>query len=154
VGHVNRVTAWGNHSELQFIDFHNSFIDDTPAHELIRDVPWAHETLQSAVALRSAEVFELRGRSPAATTSQAILSTIWSITTPTPFGRRFSAAVCSDGSYGVPRGLVFGFPLRTEDGQTWQIVPSLYLDEFAQDRIQRSVAELEHEAVLAQEWFG
>ena len=82
------------------------------------------------------------------------MSTVWSITTPTPFGRRFDAAVCSDGSYGVPRGLVFGFPLRTEDGRNWTIVPDLYLDDFAQTKIKRNVAEFEYEAVLAQEWFG
>jgi malate dehydrogenase len=154
VSQVNRVTVWGNHSELQYIDFHNAFIHDTPAHEIVKDVQWAHETLQSAVAKRSKEIFELRGCSPAATAGQAILGTIHSITVPTPFGRRFDAAVCSDGSYGVPRGLVFGFPLRTEDGRTWSIVPNLFLDEFAQTKIDRNVAELEYEAVLAQEWFG
>jgi len=154
VGHVNRVTVWGNHSELQYIDFHNAFINETPARGLIHDVQWAHETLQAAVARRSAEVFELRGGSPAATAAQAILSTVRSLTMPTPFGRRFAAAVCSDGSYGVPRGLVFGFPLRTDDGRNWTIVPDLYLDEFAQTKIDRNVTELEYEAVLAQEWFG
>ena len=82
------------------------------------------------------------------------MSTVRSLTTPTPFGRRIDAAVCSDGSYGVPRGLVFGFPLRTEDWAHLVDRSDLYLDEFAQTKLDRNVTELEYEAVLAQEWFG
>jgi len=154
VSQVNRVIVWGNHSELMYVDFHNAFIGDSPAHEVITDVQWAHESLQKAVTHRSAEIFRLRGRSPIATATQAILGTIHSIVTPTPFERRFGAAVYSDGSYGVPKGLIFGFPVRTEDGKQWSIEQGLYLDEFAQTKIDRNVAELEYEAVLAQEWFG
>lgn len=154
VGEVNRVIVWGNHSDLMYIDFHNAYIGKRPAHEVIHDVQWAHETLQRSVAHRSAEIFHLRGASPVATAAQAILGTIHSINTPTPFEQRFGAAVYSDGSYGVPKGLIFSFPLRTEDGETWQIEQGLFLDEFAQTKIDRNVAELEYEAVLAQEWFG
>lgn len=154
VSKVNRVIVWGNHSDLMYVDFHNAFIGDRPAHEVVNDVQWAHETLQRAVAHRSAEIFRLRGGSPVATAAQAIIGTIYSITTPTPFEQRFGAGVYSDGSYGVPRGLIFGFPLRTEDGKQWRIEEGLYLDDFAQTKIDRNVAELEYEAVLAQEWFG
>lgn len=154
VGEVNRVIVWGNHSDLMYVDFHNAYIGNRPAHEIIRDVQWAHETLQKGVAHRSEEIFRLRGGSPVATAAQAILGSIHSIITPTPYEQRISAAVCSDGSYGVPHGLVFGFPLRTEDGQEWKIEQGLFLDEFAQTKIDRNVSELEYEAVLAQEWFG
>jgi malate dehydrogenase len=154
VGEVNRVIVWGNHSDLMYVDYHHAFIGKRPAHEVIQDIQWAHETLQKSVAHRTAEIDRLRGGTPVATAAQAILGTIHSITTPTPFEQRFGAAVCSDGSYGVPRGLIFGFPLRTEDGRQWQIEQGLYLDDFAQTKIDRNVAELEYEAVLAQEWFG
>lgn len=154
VARVNRVTVWGNHSELQYVDFHNSYIDEVPAREIIHDERWIHETLQWSVAHRSSEIFKLRSTSPVATAVQAILGTIYSITTPTPPNRRFGAAVISDGSYGVPQGMIFGFPLSTEDGKTWSIVDGLYLDEFAQAKLARNVAELEYEAVLADEWFG
>ncbi|HEX4148590.1 MAG TPA: malate dehydrogenase, partial [Pirellulales bacterium] len=127
VSQVSRVNVWGNHSDLMYIDFHNAFIGDQPAHEVVNDVQWAHEKLQQAVAHRSAEIFRLRGRSPIATATQAILGTIHSICTPTQFERRFGAAVYSDGSYGIPRGLIFGFPLRTEDGLQWSIEQGLYL---------------------------
>jgi malate dehydrogenase len=154
VSQVNRVNVWGNHGELMYVDFHNAYIGNAPAHEVIQDLQWSHETLQKSVANRSSEIFRLRGRSPIATATQAILGTIHSIVTPTPFERTFGAGVFSDGSYGVPDGLIFGFPLRTEDGQQWAIEQGLYLDEFAQTKIDRNVAELEYEAVLAQEWFG
>ena len=74
--------------------------------------------------------------------------------TPTSFQRSFGAGVVSDGSYGVPAGLVFGFPLRTEDGRTWSIVQNLYQDEFAKTCLQVSAAELQHEAALATRFFG
>ncbi len=94
------------------------------------------------------------GASPAATAAQAILGTIRSITTPTPFERRFGASVVSDGSYGVPRGLVFGFPLTSEDGKTWSVVEGLYLDTYAQERISANIAELQHELTIANEFMG
>jgi malate dehydrogenase len=62
--------------------------------------------------------------------------------------------VKSDGSYGIPRGLFFSFPLRTEDGQTWSIVPDLYLDRYAQERLAANVAELEHEAAMVNSMLG
>ena len=91
----------------------------------------------------------MRGAAPAATAVQAILGTVRSITTPTPFGRRFGAAVLGDGNYGVPQALVFGLPLRTEDGRTWSVVDGLYLDEYATSRLAENIEDLEREAVVA-----
>ena len=153
VARVTRVTAWGNHSESVYIDVRNAFIDNHPATEVITDREWTGAGLSAALAHRSLDIIRRRGASPAGTASQAILGTIRSITTPTTFEHRFGAAVISDGNYGVPRGLVFGFPLRTEDGRTWSIVQGLYHDEYAQARIRANVEELEHEAVLANEFL-
>jgi malate dehydrogenase len=149
VSQVNRVTVWGNHSEQIFVDLHNAFVGARPAYQVISDPDWPRQVLEPAVARRESEVYRLRGATPAATAVQAILGTIRSITVPTPFGRRFGAAVHSEGAYGVPRGLVFGLPLRTEDGRSWSIVDGLYLDEYANSRIQENIDDLEREAVIA-----
>ncbi len=152
VAQVNRVNVWGNHSASLFIDVHNSYIGDKPAHEVLTDTPWIRNTLHETVGHRSQEIASLRGTSPAGTAAQAILATIRAITTPTPFNRRFGASIFSDGTaYSVPKGLVFGLPLRTEDGVNWSIVHGLYLDEWAQARIAANIAELEHEATVAAE---
>ncbi len=149
VSHVNRVNVWGNHSEKMYVDFHNAFIGDRPAPAVIDDLKWVREVLQPTVQSRTAKIFQLRGASPAATTAQAILGTIHSLSTPTPYRHRFGAAVVSNGAYRVPHNLVFGFPLRTEDGETWSIVDDLYLDNYAQSQLEDNVAELQHEAAVA-----
>ena len=99
------------------------------------------------------EIIGKRHGTPAGTAAQAILGTMRSIASPTPYNRRFGAGVASDGSYGVPAGLVFGFPLTSDDGERWSIVQGLYLDDYAQRRIQANIAELEHEAAVADELF-
>jgi malate dehydrogenase len=154
VAQVTRLTVWGNHSESVFPDFRNAFIGDRPAPEVITDPDWPRRVLEPTLAHRSTEIIRLRGGSPAATAAQAILGTIHSISTPTPFERRFGAGVVSDGSYGVPRGLIFGFPLRTEDGRTWSIIQGLYHDSYARERIAQNIAELEHEAACVTDLLG
>jgi len=154
VSEVTRVTVWGNHSETVYPDFHNSWIGDRPAPEIITDHDWVRNVFEPTVAGRSTEIIKLRGASPAASAAQAVIDSIRSFTVPTPHQRHFSAAVVSDGSYGVPRGLIFGFPLRTEDGVNWSIVPGLYLDAYAQRRLSENVAELEHEAAAVTNLLG
>jgi malate dehydrogenase len=154
VAQVTRMTIWGNHSEQVFPDFHNAWIGTRPAPEVVTDREWVRNVFEPTVAQRGLEIIRLRGASPAASAAQAILGTIRSLTTPTPFDRRFGAAVVSDGSYGVPHGLIFGFPLVSEDGHTWKIVQGLYLDSYAQDRIAQNIAELEHEAAACTDMLG
>jgi malate dehydrogenase len=149
VAQVNRVTVWGNHSERIFVDFHNTFIGSQPAGEVITDQNWVRQVLEPTVATRSREIYALRGATPAATAAQAILGTIRSISTPTPFYRRFGAAVVSDGSYEIPKGLVYGLPLRTEDGRHWSIVSDLYIDEYARARLDENIEELQLEETAA-----
>lgn len=149
VSSVNRVTIWGNHSSKMYIDFYNAYIGNRPARDIITDPEWPHRVLEPKVTSRDAELYALSRSSPWATAAHAIMGTMRSITTPTPYGRRFGAAVRSDGSYGVPHGLIFGFPLRSEDGRTWRIVDSLYLDEQANRRLLENIEELEREAVVA-----
>jgi len=148
VSQVNRVIVWGNRSEKIFVDFHNCHIGERPAREIITDPDWARTVLEPTVQKRNRQIFELRQSTAAATTVQAILGTLRSLTTPTPLGRRFGAGVVSDGGYGVRKGLVFGLPLRTEDGRSWQIVHNLYLDDYAQQRIAENALELDEEAAF------
>ena len=154
VSQVTRVTVWGNHSESAYVDVRNAFIGDRPATEVITDRAWTSDGLSAALAHRSLDIIARRGASPAGTAAQAILGTIRSITTPTPYAQRFGAAVLADGSYGVPRGMVFGLPLRTEDGRSWSVVQGLYHDEEAQRRLAANVEALHHEAVLAGEFLA
>jgi malate dehydrogenase len=154
VDQVTCVTAWGNHGPSVFADCHNARIGDRPAPEVIHDPDWVRNVFEPGVARRGRVLLDVRRASPAASAAHAILATVRSLITPTPFEQWFSAAVTSDGSYGVPRGLVFGFPLRTEDGMSWSIVQSLYLDDHAQSRIAANVAELEREAAVIADLFG
>lgn len=154
VEQVTRVTAWGNHGPSIFLDFHNSWIGDHPAHEVIHDNSWVRDVFERGAADRGQQLESLRGSAPAGSTAQAVLGAVRSLASPSPLNFRFSAAVVSDGSYGVPRGLVFSFPLRSEDGFTWSIVQDLYVDGHAQDRIQANVAELEQESVIIADVLG
>jgi malate dehydrogenase len=154
VDQVTRMTVWGNHGVSVFPDFHNAFIGDQPAPEVITDHAWVRDVFEPAVAHRGQQLFQARRAPPAASAAQAIIASIRSITTPTPYLHRFSAAVVSDGSYEIPRGLFFSFPLRTEDGVSWSIEQGLYLDQHAQERLAANVAELEQEAVIVNAMLG
>jgi malate dehydrogenase len=154
VTQVTRLTVWGNNSENVFVDLRNARIANRPALEVIRDADWTRNVLEPAIAERASEIVRLTGGSPAGSAAQAILTTIRAITVPTPFEHWFSAGVLSDGSYGVPRGLVFGFPLATSDGKTWSIPQGHYLDEHAHGRIAGNVAELELEASSVSHLLG
>lgn len=151
---VSRVTVWGNNSREAYVDLHNARVNDKPALEAIDDRAWIKQVMEPAVAGRGREVLRVRGSAPAGSVAQAILGTIHAVTTPTPFDGWFNAGVISNGCYGVRRGLVFGFPLATTDGRNWSIVESLYVDEYAQERIAANVAELEREANAVSHLLG
>ncbi len=108
---IRRVAVWGNNSESAYIDLNAAMVEDRPALDVIQDPQWV-SNLGSTIARRTEEIYRLAGMMPAGSIAQAILGTVRSITSPTPYGRVFSAGVVSDGSYDVPRGLVFGFPLH------------------------------------------
>jgi malate dehydrogenase len=153
IDQVTRITAWGNRSPTVFVDAHNAWIGDRPAHEVISDREWFRAVLELAVAVRGLAFHDARGVSPGASAAQAIIATVRSITRPTPHEHWFSAAVHSDGSYGVRRGLFFSFPLRTEDGETWSVTQKLFVDSYAQERIVQNIAELENEAIVVAEFM-
>jgi malate dehydrogenase len=154
VGQVSRVTIWGNHSDTQYPDFQNARIGGRPAPEVITDHAWFAETFVPLVAKRGSAVIKARGASSAASAANAAIDSLRSLVTPTPGDDWFSAGVVSDGSYGIPKGLVYSFPLRTTDGRTRSIVPDLPIDEQARRRLDASAAELQTERDAVKDLLG
>ena len=144
VSAVTSVAIWGNHSATQFPDFRHAKIDGKPAPEVIKDENWLKTEFIATVQQRGAAVIKARGASSAASAANAVIDSLRSISSPTPAGTCFSAAICSDGSYGVDDGLISSFPL-TSDGKTWKIVAGLEHDAFAKEKLNATVAELRDE---------
>jgi malate dehydrogenase len=140
VADVTKMTIWGNHSATQYPDlFHAEVGGKSVAEQVERD--WLESTFIPTVAKRGAAIIEARGSSSAASAANAAIDHVHSWTHGTPAGNWVSAGVVSDGSYGVPEGLVSSFPV-TSDGTDWSIVQGLELDEFSRGKIDASVAEL------------
>ena len=147
---IARVTIWGNHSATQYPDLNHATIAGRPALEVIADDAWVTGTFVPTVAKRGAAIIEARGASSAASAANAAIDHVHSWALGTPASDWTSAAIVSDGSYGVPEGLISSFPVRSVDGR-WEIVEGLSIDEYSRGRIDASVAELleERDAVRA-----
>lgn len=144
VAAVSNLAIWGNHSATQYPDFYHATIDGKPATSVITDENWLKNDFIATVQQRGAAVIKARGASSAASAANAILDSLKSIHFPTPAGKTFSAAVCSDGSYGTDAGLISSFPLTT-DGKKWKIVQGITHNDFAKAKIEATVAELREE---------
>jgi malate dehydrogenase len=154
VGNVTRMTIWGNHSDTQYPDYKNAQIHGKPATEVISDAPWFAETYIPTVAKRGSAVIKARGASSAASAANAIIDSVRSIVSPTPAGDWFSAAVVSDGSYGIPAGLIYSYPLVSKGNSAWSIVPGVPIDDDARKRLDASAAELVSERDAVKELLG
>jgi malate dehydrogenase len=141
---VKKVAIWGNHSATQYPDFRNAVIDGKPATEVIKDRAWLEGEFIGTVQQRGAAVIKARGASSAASAANAAIDTVKDMVRPTPKDDWVSAAVCSDGSYGIEPGLICSFPL-TSDGKSWKIVQGVELDDFAKGKIKATVDELKQE---------
>ncbi|GEK22272.1 malate dehydrogenase [Cellulomonas xylanilytica] len=150
VADIARLTIWGNHSATQYPDLSHATVAGRPALEVVGDDAWVRETFIPTVAKRGAAIIEARGASSAASAANAAIDHVYSWVHGTPEGDWTSAGIVSDGSYGVPEGLISSFPV-TSDGGQWTIVQGLDVDEFSRGRIDASVAELveERDAVQA-----
>jgi len=144
VSDIKRMTIWGNHSATQYPDVFHATIKGRPAAEVVGDQAWIENEFIPTVAKRGAQIIEARGASSAASAANAAIDHVYSWVNGTPEGDWTSAAIVSDGSYGVPEGLISSFPV-TSDGGEWQIVQGLEIDEFSRARIDASVAELVEE---------
>jgi len=149
VASVTNMTIWGNHSATQYPDVFHAKVDGRSATERVeRD--WIEQTFIPTVQQRGAAVIEARGASSAASAANAAIDHVHDWARGTPSGDWVSMAVCSDGSYSVPDGLISGFPCTTNNGE-WSIVPGLELDKFSRSRIDASVGELGEERAAVAE---
>jgi malate dehydrogenase len=143
VDEVRNLAIWGNHSSTQFPDVYHATIGGRPAAEVIGDDAWIQGEFLTTVQQRGAEIIKARGQSSAASAANAVVDTVRNITQPT--GEQFSAAIPApgDGSgYGVPEGLVFGYPLRASGPGRVSIVQGIEHGEWAQGRIDATRDEL------------
>jgi len=154
VGQVDRLAVWGNHSPTMYPDFTHARIGGRPVTEVIRDRAWLEGEFLKSVQQRGAEVLKARGLSSAASAAHAALDTVRTLHEGTRPGDWTSVAVSSDGSYGVPQGLMCSFPVKALGGGKWEIVPGLKLDDFGQKKLAATVAELEEERVAAAKAVG
>ena len=141
---IKKMTIWGNHSATQYPDVFNAEIGGRNAAEVVNDQDWIENTFIPTVAKRGAAIIEARGSSSAASAASATIDSARDWLYGSPEGDWVSMAVASDGSYGVPEGLVSSFPVTTKDG-SWEIVEGLEINEFSRAKIDASVAELEDE---------
>ena len=151
---VTNMTIWGNHSATQYPDFTNALIKGMPARQVIKDEEWLKGDFIKTVQQRGAGIIKARGASSAASAANAALDTITRVITPTGKGDWFSAAIPSDGSYGVTRGLIFSYPLRSSGNGDYEVVQGIKLDEFSQQKIQATREELEMEREAVKEMLN
>lgn len=144
VSDIARFAIWGNHSATQYPSIQHATIGGRPAADVIGDDAWVRDEFIPTVAQRGAAIIKARGASSAASAANAAIDHVHTWVHGTPAGDWTSAGVVSDGSYGVPEGLVTSFPV-TSSGGAWTIVSGLELDEFSHTRIDASVAELADE---------
>ena len=142
VADVKQIAIWGNHSATQFPDFANSTILGKPTTEVISDQAWLEGDFISTVQKRGAAIIEARGVSSAASAANAAIDTVVGLRTKTEAGNSVSVAVCSNGEYGVPEGLQFGYPIIADGEGGWSVLEGLSHDEFAKGRVQATTDEL------------
>jgi malate dehydrogenase len=151
--HVSNMAIWGNHSSTLYPDFLNARIDGKPASEVISDSQWLENDFIKAVQQRGAAIIQARGLSSAKSAAHGAIDTVRSIINATPEDDWHSVALCSDGSYGIEKGLICSFPTRS-DGTTIEIVQGVSLNDFARAKVDASVNELKEERAMVEELLG
>ena len=144
VSDVRKVTVWGNHSASQYPDITHATVRGQAAAGVVDDPAWVADVFIPTVAKRGAAIIDARGASSAASAANAAIDHVHDWVLGTPDGDWVSAGVPSDGSYGIPEGIISGFPCVSRNG-TWEIVQGLEIDDFSRVRIEASVAELQEE---------
>ena len=144
VSAVKKMTIWGNHSTTQYPDLFHAEVDGQNAYALVNDHAWVDGTFIPTVAKRGAAIIEARGASSAASAANAAIDHIRSWSLGTAEGDWVSMAIPSDGSYGVPEGLISSFPCTCKDG-VYSIVQGLDIDDYSRGKIDASTAELDDE---------
>lgn len=143
VDSIKKLVVWGNHSPTMYPDYRFASIDGKPAPEAVNDQDWYENTFISTVGKRGAAIIEARGLSSAASAASAAIDHVkdWVLGSS---GEWTTMGVPSDGSYGIPEGVIYGFPTICADGD-YQIVPNLEIDEFSRSKMDNTLQELEEE---------
>ena len=143
VDSIKKLVVWGNHSPTMYPDYRFASIDGKPAPEAVNDQDWYKNTFISTVGKRGAAIIEARGLSSAASAASAAIDHVkdWVLGSG---GEWTTMGVPSDGSYGIPEGVIYGFPTICADGD-YQIVPNLEIDEFSRSKMDNTLQELEEE---------
>jgi len=141
VNDVKKMTVWGNHSTTQYPDLFHCEVAGRNAYEAVGDHDWVDQTFIPTVAKRGAAIIDARGASSAASAASAAVDHIRSWTLGTPEGDWVSMSIPSDGSYGVPEGIISSFPCVCRDGN-YEIVQGLDIDDYSRGKIDASAAEL------------
>ncbi len=141
IGDIKELAIWGNHSATMYPDFYNAKISGRPLTQVILDENWLKKDFLEVIQQRGAAIIKARGLSSAASAANAAIDTVKNLITPTKSGEFFSVAVCSDGSYGVPEGLMFSYPI-VSDGTNWKIVLGLTHNAFSLEKIALTQKEL------------
>ncbi len=144
VGEVTNMTIWGNHSNTQYPDLFNAKVGGKRAFDLVDDQDWYENEYIPTVAKRGGAVIKARGASSAASAANATVEAMHDWVLGTPEGDWVSMSVVSDGSYGVPEGLISSFPVTIKDGK-YEIVQGLEINDFGRKKIAETVAELQTE---------
>ena len=144
VTEIKKMTIWGNHSATQYPDLFHAEVSGQNAAEAVGDQAWLESTFIPTVAKRGAAIIDARGASSAASAASATIDHARDWALGTPEGDWVSMSVVSDGSYGVPEGIISSFPVTVSGGE-WSIVQGLDVNDFSRSKIDASVAELEEE---------
>lgn len=140
---IDKVTVWGNHSSTQYPDLTQATVKGAPITDILADRAWVENDFIPTVAKRGAAIIDARGASSAASAASAAIDHVhdWVLGTS---GSWTSSSVMSDGSYGVPEGIISSFPCTSENGE-WKIIQGLEIDDFSRAKIDASAAELVEE---------
>jgi malate dehydrogenase len=141
---IKKLTIWGNHSATQYPDIFHAEVAGKNAAEVVNDQSWIENDFIPTVAKRGAAIIEARGSSSAASAASATIDAARDWLKGSPEGDWVSMAVVSDGSYGIPEGLIYSYPVTTRDG-TWEIVQGLEIDDFSRGKMDATAAELVEE---------
>ncbi len=141
---IKKMTIWGNHSATQYPDLFNAEVGGRNAAEVVDDQAWLENDFIPTVAKRGAAIIDARGSSSAASAASATIDAARDWLLGSAADDWVSMAVRSDGSYGVPEGLIYSFPVTTHDGG-WEIVQGLDVNDFSRGRMDATAAELEEE---------
>jgi malate dehydrogenase len=144
---ISNLAIWGNHSATMYPDYFNAKINGRPVPDVISHREWLEKDFITTVQQRGAAIIKARGLSSAASAANAVVDTVRNLTTPTKPGDWFSVGVCSPGDYGIEKGLIFSYPIRT-DGKKWEIVQNVPLNDFSKSKIAATENELKEERAM------